>query len=213
MLDGIKKRLIHFESDGKSVVSDFVSARQRRVGALRRTVHVCFYIQCAAALVCAVCGFAMGGVFTGLALAIGAAASVAAALMAVAGEPVIRLVSCVLNLVFIVSGNGAVFAVCGFVMLAASAAAAVSLAAGHLRDWLAAYPAAKISAGDYTFTGEPEAAIMPEAEPEPVEPAKPPEPSELMLIAEKVSGIMNSRSSRSAQENTTEVHSGESAQG
>ena len=138
--------------------------------------------------------------------------------MAVAGKPVIRLVSCVLNLVyalicFIVSGNGAVFAVCGFVMLAASAAAAVSLAAGHLRDWLAAYPAAKISAGDYTFTGEPEAAVMPEAEPEPVEPAKPPEPSELMLIAEKVSGIMNSRSSRSAQENTTEVHSGESAQG
>ena len=54
MLDGIKKRLIHFESDGKSVVSDFVSARQRRVGALRRTVHACFYIQCAAALVCAV---------------------------------------------------------------------------------------------------------------------------------------------------------------
>ena len=96
MLDGIKKRLIHFESDGKSVVSDFVSARQRRVGALRRTVHVCFYIQCAAALVCAVCGFAMGGIFTGLALAIGAAASVAAALMAVAGEPVIRLVSCAL---------------------------------------------------------------------------------------------------------------------
>ena len=146
MLDGIKKRLIHFESDGKSVVSDFVSARQRRVGALRRTVHACFYIQCAAALVCAVCGFAMGGIFTGLALAIGAAASVAAALMAVAGEPVIRLVSCALNLVyalicFIVSGNGAVFAVCGFVMLAASAAAAVSLAAGHLRDWLAAYPA------------------------------------------------------------------------
>lgn len=96
----------------------------------------------------------MGGIFTGLALAIGAAASVAAALMAVAGEPVIRLVSCALNLVyalicFIVSGNGAVFAVCGFVMLAASAAAAVSLAAGHLRDWLAAYPAAKISAGDY----------------------------------------------------------------
>ena len=88
MLDGIKKRLIHFESDGKSVVSDFVSARQRRVGALRRTVHACFYIQCAAALVCAVCGFAMGGIFTGLALAIGAAASVAAALMAVAGEPV-----------------------------------------------------------------------------------------------------------------------------
>jgi hypothetical protein len=128
MLDGIKKRLIHFESDGKSVVSDFVSARQRRVGALRRTVHACFYIQCAAALVCAVCGFAMGGIFTGLALAIGAAASVAAALMAVAGEPVIRLVSCALNLVyalicFIVSGNGAVFAVCGFVMLAASAAA------------------------------------------------------------------------------------------
>ena len=86
MLDGIKKRLIHFESDGKSVVSDFVSARQRRVGALRRTVHACFYIQCAAALVCAVCGFAMGGAFTGLALAIGAAASVAAVLLFFRGD-------------------------------------------------------------------------------------------------------------------------------
>ncbi|MFR0871345.1 MAG: hypothetical protein ACLSG5_08160 [Oscillospiraceae bacterium] len=116
MLDGIKKRLIHFESDGKSVVSDFVSARQRRVGALRRTVHACFYIQCAAALVCAVCGFAMGGIFTGLALAIGAAASACGSSDGGRREPVIRLVSCALNLVyalicFIVSGNGAVFAV------------------------------------------------------------------------------------------------------
>lgn len=217
MLDGIKKRLIHFETDGKSVVSDFVSARQRRAGALRRVVHVCFYIQCAAALACAVCGFAMGGVLAGLALTIGAAASVAAALMAVAGEPVIRAVSCALDLVyalicFIVSGSGPAFVICGIVMITAFLAAAVSLTAGYLRDWLLEYPASRISEGDYTFTGVPQATIMPEAIPVPEPEPAPPQPSELMLIAEKVSGIMNSRS-RSAQENTTEVHSGESTQG
>lgn len=220
MLDGIKKRLIHFESDGKSVVSDFVSARQRRAGALRRVVHACFYIQCAAALVCVACGFAMGGAFTGLALTIGAAATVAAALMAVAGEPVIRVVSCALDVVyalicFIVSGNGTVFLICGLAMLAAAIAAGVSFAAGYFRDWLLEYPAAKINKSDYTLTGElikqavPETDAMPAAEP--VQ-ELPPQPSELMLIAEKVSSIMNSRN-QSAQKNTTEVHTGESTQG
>lgn len=217
MLDGIKKRLIHFESDGKSVVSDFVSARQRRAGALRRVVHACFYIQCSAAVVCVVCGFAMGGVFTGLALTIGAAATVAAALMAVAGESEIRAVSCALNAVyalicFIVSGNGAVFVICGFSMLAAAIAAGIGIAAGYFKDWLLEYPAARINRSDYTFTGVTEAATIQETGPQPSKPMQPPQPSELMLIAEKVSGIMNSRN-QSAQENTTEVHTGESTQG
>lgn len=222
MLDGIKKRLIHFESDGKSVVSDFVSARQRRAGALRRVVHACFYIQCSAAVVCVVCGFAMGGVFTGLALTIGAAAAVAAALMAVAGEPEIRAISCALNAVyalicFIVSGNGAVFVICGFSMLAAAIAAGIGIAAGYFKDWLLEYPAARINRSDYTFTAVTEAATIQETGPQPgsAQPSKsmqPPQPSELMLIAEKVSCIMNSRN-QSAQENTTEVHTGESTQG
>lgn len=220
MLDGIKKRLIHFETDGKSVVSDFVSARQRRAGALRRALHASFYIQCAAAVVCVVCGFAMGGAFTGLVLTVGAAASVTAALMAVAGEAIIRSVSCGLNAVyalicFIVCGNGAVFMICGIVMLVAALAAAVGFAAGYFRDWLLDYPAAKIGESDYTFTGISEAEVIRESEPESEpEPPQPPQPSELMMIAEKVSGIMmNSRRNRSAQENKTEVHSGESPQG
>lgn len=227
MLDGIKKRLIHFESDGKSVVSDFVSARQRRAGALRRVVHACFYIQCAAALVCVVCGFAMGGAFTGLALTIGAAAAAAAALMSVAGESVIRAVSCALNVVYaliclIVSGNGTVFVICGLAMLAAALAAGVVCIAGYLRDWLLEYPAVKIGRDDYTFTGEYEETPAAPAEKsaeelsaplQSVKPSQPAKPSELMLIAEKVSNIMNSRGSQPAPENTTEVHTGESTQG
>lgn len=220
-LNDIKRRLIHFDTDGRSIVSDFVEVRQRRTAALRRAVHACFYIQCAAALVCAVCGFAAGGAFTGLAMTIGGAAVAAAALMSVAGEPMIRLVSCALDLIyalicFIAAGGGAVFAVCGVLMLAAALAAGAGLGAGYFRGWLAQYPASKIGKEDYTLTAaagyipaEPEAVHA--APPEEIKPA--PQPSELMLIAEKVSDIMRSRTISGTEEQESEVHTGESTQG
>lgn len=218
MLDGIKRRLIHFKTDGKSIVSDFVSARQRRAGAFRRVIHACFYIQCAAALVCIVSGFAMGGSVTGLVLTVGAAASVAAALMAVTGEFVVRTVSYILNLVYSVICfilGGALFTLCGFMMLISAAAALCCFAAGYFRSYLLEFPPVKLTPENYTIIG---AASQPDieasAEP-PVQPVLPkPQPkSELLLIAETVSRIMNTPSVNSTRQERTDDNTGERNEG
>ena len=195
MLDGIKKRLIHFETDGKSIVSDFVSARQRKAGLLRRIIHACFYVQCAVALACAVCGFAMGGAVTGLILTVGAAASAAAALMAVTGDLAVRTVSYILDLVysvicFVLGGN--LFTLCGIAMLISAAAALCGFAAGYFREYLLQFPPVKLTPEDYTVTVgetqvEEENVYQPEFSPEPKSQPK----SELLLVAERVSQIMN----------------------
>ena len=222
MFEGIKRRLLHFTTDGRSIVSDFVAARQKRAGILRRAVHACFYVQCAAALVCIICGFASGGALTGLAMTLGAAAAAAAALMAVAGEPVIRAVSFGLDMVyaaicFIVWSCGMDFMLaCGVVMLLAALAALCGLTAGYFRDWLLAYPPVKLTESDYTLTGgmPQQENAAPETTPEPEAVPEPPKPSELFMIAERVSQIMNARGGQSAQDKEqTEVHTGESTQG
>lgn len=195
MLDGIKKRLIHFETDGKSIVSDFVSARQRRAGALRRVIHACFYIQCAAALVCVVCGFAMGGAVIGFILTVGAVASAGAALMAVTGDFAVRTISYILDMVYSVICfilGGTLFTLCGIVMLVSAAAALCGFATGYFREYLLQFPPVKLTPEDYTLTGgavdtAAEAVSQPELPPEP----EPQPKSELMLVAERVSQIMN----------------------
>ena len=195
MLDGIKKRLIHFETDGKSIVSDFVSVRQRRAGALRRVIHACFYIQCAAALVCVVCSFAMGGAVTGFILTVGAVASAGAALMAVTGDSAVRTISYILDMVYSVICfilGGTLFTLCGIVMLVSAAAALCGFAAGYFREYLLQFPPVKLTPEDYTLTGgavdtAAEAVSQPELPPEP----EPQPKSELMLVAERVSQIMN----------------------
>ena len=201
MLEGIKRRLLHFDTDGVSIVSDFVSARQARAGMLRRTVHICFYIQCAAALLCIIIGFAAGGAVTGVLLTVGALASAAAALMAVPGDSVIATVSYILNLVYAVICFilGGIFTACGIAMLLSALAALCGFGAGYLRGFLLTYPASRINREDYTLTGEPPAAPVPESAP----PMKKPEPqrSDLMLIAEQVAKIMNTPQEPERKEN------------
>lgn len=200
MLEGIKRRLLHFDTDGVSIVSDFVSARQARAGILRRVVHICFYIQCAAALMCVIIGFAAGGAVTGILLTVGALASAAAALMAVPGDNVIATVSYILDLVYAVICFvlGGIFTPCGIAMLIAALAALCGFAAGYFRGFLLTYPASRISRENYTLTGEPPAIPLPERQPE-----KAPEPqrSELMLIAEQVARIMNTSQENDRKEN------------
>lgn len=201
MLEGIKRRLLHFDTDGVSIVSDFVSARQARAGMLRRAVHICFYIQCAAALLCIIIGFAAGGAVTGVLLTVGALASAAAALMAVPGDSVIATVSYILNLVYAVICFilGGIFTACGVAMLLSALAALCGFGAGYLRGFLLTYPASRITREDYTLTGEPPAAPVPESAP----PMKKPEPqrSDLMLIAEQVAKIMNTPQEPERKEN------------
>ena len=201
MLDGIKRRLLHFDTDGVSIVSDFVSARQARAGMLRRTVHACFYIQCAAALLCVIIGFSAGGAVTGVLFTVGALASAAAALMAVPGDPLIGTVSYILNLVYSVI----CFTACGAVMLVSALAALVSFAAGYFRGFLLSYPASAISAENYTLTGDIPANEIKEEAPQP---ASGPVRSELMLIAEQVAQIMSAPQDNDRKGNIHDEHEG-----
>ena len=200
MLEGIKKRL-HFETDGVSIVSDFVSTRQARAGILRRAVHISFYIQCAAALICVIIGFAAGGALTGVLLTVGALASAGAAFMAVPGDPYIATVSYILNLVYAVICFivGGILTACGFIMLISALAALCGFAAGYFRGFLLGYPASKITAENYTLTGEPPVIPIlehiPEVKPEP-------ERSDLMIIAEQVAHIMNAPSEIGGKDNS-----------
>ena len=168
---------------------------------LRRAVHICFYIQCAAALLCSIIGFAAGGAATGIPLAVGALASAAAALMAVPGDPVIATVSYILNLVYAVICfiPGGILTTCGAAMLLSALAALCGFGAGYLRGFLLTYPASRITGENYTLTGEPPAAPVPESAP----PRENPEPqrSDLMLIAEQVAKIMNTPQEPDRKEN------------
>lgn len=205
MPEWLKRRLIHFDTDGRSIVSDFVSVRQKRSGTMRRVIHACFYIQCAAAAACVVLGFAMGGAVTGLILTAGAAAVCAAALIAVAGDIMMRMISYVLNMVYAVIcfiTDGTLTSICGALMLAASAASLVGFAAGLFREYLLNFSPLKLTPQDYTLTGEPPAPTI--AEPEPA-PAPPPR-SELMLVAEQVSQIMRRKHTSDAHDIHTEIH-------
>lgn len=182
--------MLHFNTDGASIVSDFVAARQNRAGILRRAVHLCFYIECAAALICVIIGFAAGGALTGAILAVGAAASAAAALAAVPGDPVIATVSYILNLVYAVICFivGGILTACGAVMLISALAALCGFIAGYFRGFLLNYPASMITPENYTLTGEPPVTAPPE---QPVQEKPEPKRSDLMIIAEQVARIMN----------------------
>ena len=182
--------MLHFNTDGASIVSDFVSARQNRAGILRRAVHLCFYIECAAALICVIIGFAAGGALTGAILAVGAAASAAAALAAVPGDPAIATVSYILNLVYAVICFivGGILTACGAVMLISALAALCGFIAGYFRVFLLNYPASMITPEHYTLTGETPVTAPTE---QPVQEKPEPERSELMIIAEQVARIMN----------------------
>ncbi len=219
IMERIKRRLIHFKTDGASIVSDFVAARQKRAGILRRTVHACFYLQCAAALTCAVLSFSMGGALTGMIVTAGAAASAAAAFMAVTGGFVVRTISYVLNLVYAVICfiiGGELFTACGIIMLISSAAALISFAAGYFREFLLEYSPLKLTPEDYTLIGGgvPPRIYAPEIPREEERPViRIPKPkSELMLIAEQVARIMNTPPEQPAAQSTQHIPSVQNVQ-
>lgn len=219
IMERIKRRLIHFKTDGTSIVSDFVAARQKRAGMLRRTVHACFYLQCAAALTCVVLCFSMGSPIAGIIVTAGAAASAAAAFIAVSGGFVFRTISYVLNLVYAVICfiiGGELFTVCGIIMLISSAAALIGFAAGYFREFLLEYSPLKLTPADYTLIGGgvPPRVYAPEIPREEERPAiRIPEPkSELMLIAEQVSRIMNTPTEQPSAQNVQPVQSVQSEQ-
>ncbi len=189
MFTKIKKRLLYFETDGK-VIHDFTAARQKKAAKLRKAVNFCFYVQCVAAITCAVVGILLseevfGRVFSGVA----ALCVIVVAFFALGGRTGEKTASFLLDLVYAVTaffiGEMSTY-ISGAMLLAAAIAALVSLLVGYLRDWLLAYPPLMLRAGrDYKLNKKP----LPEKEKETVPPPPPPK-SELMEVAEAFMEIL-----------------------
>lgn len=181
MAGTLRRRLVHF-STGGDIAADFEAARRKKVRALRRVIHGCFYYQCAAAAGCIAASIILGAGAASAAVAIGAAAAVMVAFLSVGGGTAEKTIVYILDLAYAVicftagamAENGAPFTVCGIIMLTAAAAALGGFFAAYMRGVLEKTTADDLTAEDYDMTENASAAET-----------APPKKSELRELAEQ----------------------------
>lgn len=191
MIERIKNRLIHFETDG-NVIPDFVAARLKKAARLRRVVHVCFYFQCALSLLCIIAGVVLAdGVFgTVFSVAAGLLA-VVVAFFALGGGGSEKTASYIMDMVyavifFFIGGVG--MYVCGGLMLAVALTALVSFFVDYFRRFLLEFSPLQLREEHYTLTGE--MAVMPTLFNQEDDIPPMPEKSELLEVAESFMEIL-----------------------
>lgn len=190
MLDKIKSRLLHFETDG-DVIPDFISSRLERSERLRGFVRACFYIQSALAVGFAVVGAVMGGRLPYCIFAVLAGVmTIAVAMFALGGGSLEKTACYIMELIyavvcFVFGGTG--MYICGGLMLAAALAALLSFFADYLRRWLLEYSPLYIREEHYTLTAE--AQQIKRLVPEDIAPPVP-QKSELQEVAEAFAELM-----------------------
>lgn len=190
MLDNIKSRLLHFESDG-DIIPDFIDSRLKRSEKLRGIVRVCFYIQSLFALGCIGVGIALGGSLLNIVFAVLAGVLViTVALFALGGGSAEKTISYIMDIVyavvcFVLGGMG--MYICGGLMLGAAVAALISFFADYLRHWLLEYSPLYIREEHYTLTEKGrEQKQLTEINITPPEPEK----TELQTVAEAFAELM-----------------------
>ncbi|MBD5129404.1 MAG: hypothetical protein HDT43_05720 [Ruminococcaceae bacterium] len=154
----IKKKLIHFYTSG-NIAEDFVASRRKKVSAMRKIIRACFYLHCAAALLCIGLSILLG---SGLEVVIITLLTVAAAwlaLFAVGDSRTIKAVLIAADLALAAAGiavgvlfeHKAAFICCGAIMLLAGIAAAVSFFTSICKDYLESVSPRLIRRDDYTL--------------------------------------------------------------
>lgn len=203
MIENIKKRIIHFYTHG-NIIEDFVEARRKKSVKLRRVIHACFYIQCAAAAGCIISALALGTGAAAAAIAAGSIASCVVAFISLGGGTAEKTILYILNLVYAVIcfavgglGGSPAFAVCGVIMLFAALAALAGFFAAWCRQYLLDFSPAKITRSDYTrlSLSFEQSAAAPGPEPmfsAPTLPLPPPPPprTEMESLADRLSEIL-----------------------
>lgn len=199
MLDDIKKQLIHFCTHG-NVIDDFVASRRKKARRLRAVIHVCFYVQCAAAAGCILTALLMHA-SGAAAIIIGSLLTCAVAFLALGGDTAEKTILYLLDLVYAVicfiaggSGAGSTFFACGGIMLAAAAAALCSFFAAYLRQYLMEFSPLAITKSDYTRLSTAFTENAPPAEKAALmQPPPLPEPqrSELRALSDRLAETLN----------------------
>lgn len=190
MLDNIKSRLLHFESDG-DIIPDFIDSRLKKSEKLRGIVRACFYIQSLFALGCIGVGISLGGSLLNIVFAVLAGVLViAVALFALGGGSAEKTISYIMDIVyavvcFVLGGMG--MYICGGLMLGTAVAALISFFADYLRRWLLEYSPLYIREEHYTLTEKgKERKLLTEINITPPEPEK----TELQTVAEAFAELM-----------------------
>lgn len=189
MFDNYKKSLLHFETDGKNIMHDFVSSRLKKAAGMRRVIHACFYVQCVAAITSIIVGLVFAPeVFSKVFATMAGISVILVAFFALGGHSGEKTASYVLDMVYAVTSffmGGIAMYFCGSLLLVAAVASLTEFIVGYFRDWLLGFPTMMIKREHYTYTGPVEAE-------EPEEELPPPEPqkSELQEVAEAFMDIL-----------------------
>lgn len=158
----LKKKLLHFETSGSSIAEDFIAARRGKVRALRKRLRICFYIHCAAVLLCAAIAVILGTVSDIVKVAVCAAASLVFAVFA-AGDhthakrlavviDVVMTAACILLAVF--DKNKLLYILCAVFAFAGLVSLLLMIFYGNCKKFLEEYSPLSIRRDDYTLLNE-----------------------------------------------------------
>lgn len=195
----IEKKLLHFFTGG-DIFADFSEARSRKTAALRRVVRICFYVHCAAALLCIVLAAILGAGLGTIAVAGCELIIAGLAFLSVGDMLLIKVLLCGGDIAFAaamfvtgaLSANTMPFAVVGGISCAAFLCAAAALVAALLREYLDNFSPLALKREHYTLlrnlSYEPVDDIpdMPE---EPIVVLPPPK-TEIQELADKLRDIL-----------------------
>lgn len=209
----IKKKLIHFYTTG-NVAEDFVSSRRKKVSAFRRIIRACFYLHCAAALLCIGLSVLFGTGLEVVAITVFTVMAAWLALFAVGDSRVMKLALIAADAVLAAAGfvigslaeHKAAFFGGGAVMTIAALAAVVSYFMARCKEYLEGCSPRLIRRDDYTLLGnfapETDEIILSRAGDE--LPPLPPLTSEMRELAKQLKDILCAEPEKEPEEEIIE---------
>lgn len=161
MFYGLKKRLLHFSTNG-NIAEDFIKARHVKVKALRRKIRICFYIHCAAVVLSVGAAVVFGTLADIIQTAVCAVASTLFALFAASDRKNTGVIACAADALFtaaavlmaIFTERKTAYIASGALMLIALVSMIVQTVLNSCKRFLLDYSPLSIRRDDYTLLNE-----------------------------------------------------------
>lgn len=162
MTYNLKKKLLHFETNGSSIAEDFIAARRSKVKALRKRVRVCFYIHCAAVMLCIAAAVILGTVFDIVRVSVCVAASLVFAVFAAGDHPYSKQLACIIDAVVVAASillavfdkNTLLYILCAVFTFGGLISLIIMTFYGSCKRFLEEYSPLSIRRDDYTLLNE-----------------------------------------------------------
>lgn len=200
MVNKIKKNLIHFCTSG-NVTEDFVASRRVKVHKLRKMIRACFYVHCAAAILCFLISFAFGSGSTTIVITASALITAWLSFFAAGKNMPLKIVLFILDFVFsaaLITGGffsepSVVFFLCGGIAAIEGLIGVASYIAALCKRFLDEFQPRNIRRTDYTLYSDLHFELIPDLPDDKKSedlPSLPPLTSEMRLLANKLKDII-----------------------